>query len=568
MVLKIHISRHLCYIEGPAPGLELEKACSYKNKDLAKWMHKTSNPYEDEALAWYAGLGKEAQEKIHKAARVRDEGLDTVIRKMFDLVKGTDKAEVAIKKARKEQASIESRVRFYDLANQTFPYGLLGTVVEVLEREQIDYTVVQDVAQPTRKLAQKVELSGALRDYQEEGLQELEERHGAFSLPTGSGKSVVAAGLIAKHNARTLVLVRRKNDLYQMRSFLAEWLLVDGKSPSIGLLGDGNEVIQPITVAVVNSAANKIHLLLDQFDQLICDEHHHSATKTYLQVIRPLAPYWSYGLSGTAFRSKKSEQIALKASFGEVLVDLSVESLREKGYLSQLKLELLRNNEEANNKLAWGMLYHEAIVHSQHRNSLIAQRVAEAVEAGQTVLVATDQVTHGRNLVQAIRNAGVLSVAEAYGSDDAQERQELLKRLRDKHLSVLVGTIFDESVDIPTLDVFVNAAGRKPAVTTQQRAGRASRATKQKHEALVIDIWDEGHPTLLQHSRERLRHYQNASVKIPEEFLEELEDREEKALKGYQGSKILSEEDLNFAVRVGESAREKGADNSEEKEEW
>ena len=76
---------------------------------------------------------------------------------------------------------------------------------------------------------------------------------------------------------------------------------------------------------------------------------------------------------------------------------------------------------------------------------------------------------------------------------------------------MLLGTVFAEGVDIPEVEVVINAEGGRDAKATMQRM-RNMTVAEGKNRALLIDFMDEFNPYLQKHSMERLKVYRS----IPE----------------------------------------------------
>ncbi len=111
-----------------------------------------------------------------------------------------------------------------------------------------------------------------LRPYQRAALVgwEASGRNGITVLPTGSGKTRLAIAAMAAGNARTLCLV-------PTRALLAQWLQEISRvySGRVGVLGDGEHELAPVTVATFESAYRYMSDYGDYFDLLVIDEVHH-----------------------------------------------------------------------------------------------------------------------------------------------------------------------------------------------------------------------------------------------------------------------------------------------------
>jgi superfamily II DNA or RNA helicase len=111
-----------------------------------------------------------------------------------------------------------------------------------------------------------------LRPYQAAALDAwaLAGRRGVVVLPTGGGKTRVAVAAIAEAGGSALCLVPTRILLAQWRATLAELLGVP-----IGVLGDGERDVRPVTVATFESAWRHMASLGNRFGMLVVDEAHH-----------------------------------------------------------------------------------------------------------------------------------------------------------------------------------------------------------------------------------------------------------------------------------------------------
>ena len=77
---------------------------------------------------------------------------------------------------------------------------------------------------------------------------------------------------------------------------------------------------------------------------------------------------------------------------------------------------------------------------------------------------------------------------------------------------ILIGsTVYDESIDIPSMTALIMAGGGRKHRRTLQRIGRAAHSTNEF--VHVFDFWDFQHPFLQKHSRVRLDTYSNLEYK-------------------------------------------------------
>jgi len=108
----------------------------------------------------------------------------------------------------------------------------------------------------------------------------------------------MALALIAGRRQPALVIVHTRELLYQWRDRAVEFL-----GCPVGLVGDGHFVVEPFTVAIVNSARKHVQELVPHFGHLVVDECHRVPATLFTDVVSHFDSHYLLGLSATAFRS-------------------------------------------------------------------------------------------------------------------------------------------------------------------------------------------------------------------------------------------------------------------------
>jgi len=111
-----------------------------------------------------------------------------------------------------------------------------------------------------------------LREYQKEALDGWEAfgRRGVVVLPTGGGKTRVAVAAMGRVRKPAAVLCPTRALLDQWTRELARWYRGD-----VGIVGDGNHRLEPVTVLTFESAYRHMDTLGDRFSLVVVDEVHH-----------------------------------------------------------------------------------------------------------------------------------------------------------------------------------------------------------------------------------------------------------------------------------------------------
>ncbi|GER82514.1 helicase [Thermogemmatispora aurantia] len=348
------------------------------------------------------------------------------------------------------------------------------------------------------------------RPYQQEALERwlAAEGAGVIVLPTGAGKTVVAALAIHSLQLWTVVVVPTIDLLQQWRLALASMLQLAPEQ--IGLFGGGDKNLQPITIITYDSAA-LYPLELRRFGLLIFDECHHLPAPTYRQIALSAFTPYRLGLSATPERSDMAH-LELEELIGPEVYRRGPEELTEDRYLAQyreIRIEVTLPPEDQQHYAEQRALYRSFL-----RRRRIAIRSPEDFQQKLIFLSARDK--EARAAMRAWREARriALNAAAKYEQIEqllkrhacdqvilfseynqvveeisrrfclpsvtyktaAEERQLILERFRRGQYSKLVtGRVLNEGVDLPDCRVAIIVSGNSTRREYIQRLGRVLR---------------------------------------------------------------------------------------------
>lgn len=145
-----------------------------------------------------------------------------------------------------------------------------------------------------------------LRHYQRAALTawEVTGQRGVAVMPTGSGKTRVALGAIAKRKSSALVLVPTRALLDQWASAIAGFH--DGP---VGLLGDGRSRVELLTVCTFESANRQMERLGFSFALLVVDEVHHLGQSLRPEALEMCAAPARLGLTATPPAGRRLQRL-------------------------------------------------------------------------------------------------------------------------------------------------------------------------------------------------------------------------------------------------------------------
>ena len=346
-----------------------------------------------------------------------------------------------------------------------------------------------------RRLLAEIDFTfaGRLRPYQQEAVEAaLKRSFGVVEAGTGSGKTIMALALVAARRQPTLIVVHTKELLYQWQERVHEFL-----GCPVGLIGDGHFSLEPLTVAIVNSARKHVQELVPCFGHLIVDECHRVPATLFTDVVSNFDCHYLLGLSATAFRSDDGMTRLIYYFMGEGIHKVDQEELKLTGAI--LKPRLIRRLTDFSFQYRGD---YQALVRAltchEGRNMQIVRdicAVLEAADAG-TALVVSDRVGHCEVFANLLKDRG-LRVELLTGQISQERRSAIVQAVQAGETQVLVATLqlIGEGFDCPGLSSLFLTTPITFEGRLLQIIGRIVRPAVNK-QARVYDYIDEAVPAL------------------------------------------------------------------------
>lgn len=407
-------------------------------------------------------------------------------------------------------------VHLYNHRARCFPIGYLPLAQQIVANYNSYYnkqiTVClkdsRDKAVMARTFYYQPSKSGKqIRPYQQEAIQLfLQKEFGIIQAATGAGKTFMAAQLIRETKAgMVLWIIDRKELVDQAKRELHAELGVP-----IGEISGGMTDVRQVTVATIQTLVSRRDELKDYLTHvnfLIIDEYHKAAAESYQRVCAFLAnTRWRLGITATAYRDDGRTPI-LQSLIGDIIYTITTDELIKQGYLVKPTVQFYRLPGFASGS-DYAADYQTSIVEYDIRNQKIVDLAIKNND--RKILILTKQVEHGAKLAEA------LQCAHIYGSLKAKSRKKEYDafRLSDQPTTlVMTVSIGAEGLDIPNIDMIINAAANAGDVKTVQIIGRALRPSKGKTSALYVDFLDVGKYTA-DHSEARMAKFREQGYEV------------------------------------------------------
>jgi len=376
-----------------------------------------------------------------------------------------------------------------------------------LRQQQTEYSVAFE-ERPQLPFTPTLTMSA--RPYQEDALTAwlASGSAGVVVLPTGAGKTFVAAMTIAETGLWTLAVVPTIDLLQQWRSAMSKALTLNEED--IGIFGGGEKDLKPITIITYDSAA-LYPRELSRFGLLIFDECHHLPAPTYRLIAESAFTPLRLGLSATpergdmahtdldeligpeVYRRSPTEltEGQYLAQYQEKLIDIALSDQDKARYAEQRRIYSsflrrrhisIRSPEDFQQKLIF-----LSARDPEARAAMLAWR-----EARNIAMNAPAKYTEIERILQTHAADQVLLFSEYNPVVDAisrrfclpsityktpaEERRIILERFRTGQYTKLVtGRVLNEGVDVPDCRVAIIVSGNSTKREYIQRLGRILR---------------------------------------------------------------------------------------------
>ncbi len=412
------------------------------------------------------------------------------------------------------------------------PRGLKDRLLEEINKANIDYDIAdhREKGRPIR-----VDFKGDLREKQDLAAENMfTKENGILNAATGFGKTVIASYLISRHKVSTLIILQKTslieqwekelNDFLNIREKLPEYETKSGKKKKrdsiIGILqGNKDTMSGIIDIAMVGSLyrKGKFHDLINNYGMIIVDECQHSASNTFVEVLKKVNAKYVYGLSANLKRSDDLDKITMMM-IGPVLHRYTaMERAMDNGISHYIVPRFTRTVDFEQDRKDINKAYNLVCYH-EDRNKQIISDITLSIKDERTPLVLTRNKEHARYLYEKLFNSAD-HVFLVYGDNSNKENREIIRHLKeipkDKSLILIAtGQMIGEGFDFPRLDTLVLAAPVSHESLLEQYVGRIDRIYEGKESVFVYDYVDSHIPVFDNMYKKRLKTYKKIGFRV------------------------------------------------------
>lgn len=364
----------------------------------------------------------------------------------------------------------------------------------------------------------EMEFKGRLSITQEKALASLLVHDtGILAATTGFGKTVVAAALIARRAANTLILVHRRELMDQWRERLNVFLECEP-----GTIGGGKEKrTSRVDIAVVQSLNHdgSVKDWVKEYGQVIVDECHRASAYRYEQVLKACKARYVLGLTATLQRRDGHHPIVLMQC-GPVRYRVEAKEMQAERMLglrvlpryTNFRLQLTPQEVSQPTNVGIQEIY-SMLIQDEQRNDFIFDDILTVLQQGRSPVVLAERTAHveyfQKRLAKFAKN--IIVLLGGMGKKQRERVRQQLERIPDTEERVIIATgkLIGEGFDDPRLDTLFLVHPVAWKGTVQQYVGRLHRTHLNKKEVQVYDYVDHQVPVLARMYEKREKVYRS-----------------------------------------------------------
>ncbi len=310
---------------------------------------------------------------------------------------------------------------------------------------------------------------------------------------TGIGKTYLAA-FDAKNYNRILFVAHREEIIKQAR----ETFRNIHPNKTVGFFySTKKETDRDITFALVQSLGkerylNENYFKRDYFDYIIIDEFHHAVANNYRRILDYFKPKFMLGLTATPERLDTKDVFAL-CDYNTVY-EIRLKEAINKGFLSSFRYYGIYDDTVNYDDISMRNGQYDE---KDLEDKLMINKRADLVlkhylkYKSKTAIGFCSSIKHAEFMAEYFTNHDIASAAVHSGGEGeyTEERKIAIEKLKSNEVNILFTVdMFNEGVDIPSIDTVLFLRPTQSPTIFLQQLGRGLRKSENKKYLTVLDF--------------------------------------------------------------------------------
>ena len=323
-------------------------------------------------------------------------------------------------------------------------------------------------------------------------IQSIDNGHkrGMAIAATGTGKTFLAALAAERLDPERVLFVAHRNELLDsgLKTFKT---VFKGEDTLYSKYKASDRTMSKFTFASIQTLVNDIDKIDSrQFDLIIIDEFHHATASNYMKVINHFEPEFLLGLTATPERTDGGDIFELAEH--NIIVDVRLKDALEGELLvpfqyygiSDDTIDLSKTEKISSQALT-------KLLNSNRRVDFIISKMKEYALSGQRKAIGFCQsIDHANFMYKSFLDKG-FHCEVLTGDNTDEERRDVINRLEsdDDPLEIIFTVdLFNEGVDIPSVNLILFLRPTESAIIFTQQLGRGLRKFDGKEYLTVLDF--------------------------------------------------------------------------------
>lgn len=337
---------------------------------------------------------------------------------------------------------------------------------------------------------------------------------------TGTGKTYMSAFDVMQYKPKTMLFIVHREEILKKAKETFEKLLKNRNIKTGLFTGNAKDRDANYLFATIQTM-NRYYEDFDKhyFDYIIIDEAHHGASDSYLNVLGHFEPKFTLGMTATPERCDSlsvfelfDNNVALEVRLHEALDEDLVIPFHYFGVTDIEGVDLEDVNLDDKSALA------ERLMINRRVDFIIEQMNFYGHDGNfRKLLGFCVNIQHAKYMAEEFNKRGINSVALS-GEDTVAKRDEYIKRLesdKDDLQAIFTVDIFNEGVDIPSVNTVLMLRPTNSPIIFIQQLGRGLRKSGSKEFLTVLDFIGNHNKTfLIAIALNGARYYDKDSLKV------------------------------------------------------